>query len=40
MQRTIPAAILSRVSAYDWFGSVAFVPLGYLPGRAAGQRFG
>ncbi len=30
MQRTIPAAILSRVSAYDWFGSVAFVPLGYL----------
>ena len=40
MQRTIPAAILSRVSAYDWFGSVAFVPLGLSPGRAAGQRFG
>ncbi len=30
MQRTIPAATLSPVSAYDWFGSVAFVPLGYL----------
>jgi hypothetical protein len=30
MPRAIPAAILSRVSAYDWFGSVAFVPLGYL----------
>lgn len=30
LQRTIPAAILSRVSAYDWFGSVAFVPLGYI----------
>jgi hypothetical protein len=22
--------VLSRVSAYDWFGSVAFVPLGYI----------
>jgi len=29
MQREIPPAILSRVSAYDWFGSVAFLPLGY-----------
>jgi predicted MFS family arabinose efflux permease len=30
LQREIPRAVLSRVSAYDWFGSVAFVPLGYL----------
>ena len=30
LQRSVPGAVLSRVSAYDWFGSVAFVPLGYL----------
>jgi predicted MFS family arabinose efflux permease len=30
LQRAIPAAALSRVSAYDDFGSVAFVPLGYI----------
>lgn len=29
MQREIPPVSLSRVSAYDWFGSVAFFPLGY-----------
>ena len=29
MQREIPPAVLSRVSAYDWFGSVAFLPVGY-----------
>ncbi|MDE3074218.1 MAG: MFS transporter [Chloroflexota bacterium] len=29
IQREIPAPVLSRVSAYDWFGSVAFFPLGY-----------
>ena len=28
MQREIPAHVLSRVSAYDWFGSLVFVPLG------------
>jgi MFS family permease len=28
MQREIPANVLSRVSAYDWFGSLAFAPLG------------
>lgn len=28
LQRRIPAAALSRVSAYDWFGSLAFQPLG------------
>jgi MFS family permease len=28
LQRHIPADSLSRVSAYDWFGSLAFQPLG------------
>ncbi len=28
LQRHIPAASLSRVSAYDWFGSLAFSPIG------------
>jgi Major Facilitator Superfamily len=28
LQRHIPAESLSRVSAYDWFGSMAFSPLG------------
>jgi len=28
LQRHVPAASLSRVSAYDWFGSFAFRPLG------------
>lgn len=28
MQREIPAEVLSRVSAYDWFGSLVFLPLG------------
>jgi hypothetical protein len=30
LQRKVPAVALSRVSAYDNFGSVAFVPLGYI----------
>lgn len=30
IQREIPRATLSRVSAYDWLGSIAFVPLGFL----------
>jgi hypothetical protein len=29
MQREIPADILSRLSAYDWFGSLVFLPIGY-----------
>jgi hypothetical protein len=28
LQRHVPAEALSRVSAYDWFGSMAFAPLG------------
>jgi MFS family permease len=30
LQREIPRDVLSRVSAYDWFGSAAFAPVGYL----------
>jgi predicted MFS family arabinose efflux permease len=28
LQRHVPPAALSRVSAYDWFGSMAFAPIG------------
>ena len=36
LQQHIPPAALSRVSAYDWFGSLAFQPLGLvLAGPAA-----
>lgn len=28
MQREIPSEVLSRVSAYDWFGSLVFLPVG------------
>jgi predicted MFS family arabinose efflux permease len=36
LQRHIPPAALSRVSAYDWFGSMAFQPIGLvLAGPAA-----
>jgi MFS family permease len=30
MQREIPDDVLSRVSAYDWFGSLVFLPLGMV----------
>ena len=30
LQRHIPTASLSRVAAYDWFGSLAFQPVGLL----------
>jgi MFS family permease len=29
LQRHVPGESLSRVSSYDWFGSLAFAPLGY-----------
>ena len=36
LQQHVPAAALSRVSAYDWFGSLAFQPIGLiLAGPAA-----
>jgi hypothetical protein len=30
LQRRVPTESLSRVSAYDWFGSLAFRPLGLI----------
>ncbi|HUY64817.1 MAG TPA: MFS transporter [Acidimicrobiales bacterium] len=30
MQRELPPEVLSRASAYDWFGSFVFLPLGYV----------
>jgi hypothetical protein len=29
MQREVPPEVLSRVSSYDWFGSLVFLPLGF-----------
>jgi hypothetical protein len=29
MQREVPSEVLSRVSSYDWFGSLVFLPLGF-----------
>jgi hypothetical protein len=29
MQRELPPDVLSRASAYDWFGSFVFLPVGY-----------
>ncbi len=37
VQREVPEEVLSRVVSYDWFGSLAFAPLGLLvAGPAAG----
>ena len=37
LQQHIPTDVLSRVSAYDWLGSVALIPLGYaLTGTLTG----
>ena len=30
LQRNVPAEALSRVSSYDWFGSIAFNPIGLI----------
>ena len=39
LQQHIPRASLSRVSAYDWFGSIAFQPIGLaVAGPIAGGR--
>ncbi len=36
MQRELPPDVLSRASAYDWFGSFVFLPIGYgLEGTVA-----
>ncbi len=40
LQQHIPPAALSRVSAYDWFGSLAFQPLGLIVAGPAAAAFG
>jgi MFS family permease len=38
VQRHVPAESLSRVASYDWFGSLAFFPLGLaIWGPLAGE---
>ena len=40
LQQHIPRDVLSRVSAYDWLGSIAFVPLGYILAAPLAAAFG
>ncbi|MFJ9537828.1 MFS transporter [Streptomyces sp. NPDC101225] len=40
IQRHIPEHALSRVSSYDWFGSLAFAPLGLLVAGPLAQAVG
>lgn len=40
LQRQVPGEVLSRVSSYDWLGSVAFVPLGYIVAAPIAQVIG
>jgi hypothetical protein len=40
LQQHIPAAALSRVSAYDWFGSMAFAPIGLVVAGPAAAAVG
>jgi uncharacterized membrane protein len=40
LQQHIPPAALSRVSAYDWFGSMAFQPIGLVVAGPAAAAIG
>lgn len=40
LAQRIPAHLLSRVSAWDWMGSLAFLPLGYLLAGPLATTFG
>jgi hypothetical protein len=40
VQQEIPAAVLARVSSYDWLISLAAMPLGYVLGPVLGRQFG
>lgn len=40
MQREVPEEALSRVSSYDWFGSLALAPLGLALAGPAADTFG
>ena len=36
----VPPRMLSRVAAYDWMGSLALLPIGYVLAGPLGERFG
>jgi MFS family permease len=40
IQREIPTELLSRVAAYDWLGSYALTPVGYIVGALLAARIG
>jgi predicted MFS family arabinose efflux permease len=40
LAQRVPPHVLSRVTAYDWMGSLALLPLGYLLAGPLGERFG
>jgi hypothetical protein len=40
LQERIPAHALSRVSSFDWMGSLALLPLGFLLAGPAAEAFG
>jgi MFS family permease len=40
LQQRIPPYALSRVSSYDWMGSLALLPVGYLLAGPLGETFG
>jgi hypothetical protein len=40
LARRMPPHVLSRVSSYDWMGSLALLPLGYLLAGPLGQALG
>ena len=40
LQQHVPASALSRVSAYDWFGSLAFAPIGFVVAGPAADAVG
>ena len=40
LQRHIPSESLSRISSYDWFGSLAFSPLGLVIWAPVGAAIG
>jgi MFS family permease len=40
MQREIPAQVLSRVAAYDWMGSYALTPVGFIIAASLSTRIG
>ena len=40
LAQRIPPQLLSRVSAWDWMGSLALLPVGYLLAGPVGDAFG